>query len=73
MIEIITTTHSNINQSLSNLVSAKQFLDSDRPLKEVLNLVDNALANIHDAKTSMLKFREMLRDKNTEQIKPDGH
>ena len=66
MINAITNTHHNINLALSSIVSAKQFLDAKRPLKEVLELVDTGLANIHDAKTEMLKLRETIREQSLE-------
>jgi len=67
MINSITNSHHNITSALSNVVSAKQFLDSDRPLVEVLSLVDNSLSDLHNAKTELLKLRETLRQKKLEQ------
>lgn len=61
--------HSGINTSLSHLLSAKLFMDSNRPLREVLHLLDQSAVALHDARSEITKIREEVYNRLMESLK----
>ena len=52
--------HHRANEGMAASASANQFLKQQRPLPEVLHLIDEAIVGLHDAKAELVKFRETI-------------
>lgn len=57
------------NEALSALASAQIFEKQNRPRRESLSMIDQAIGHFHDAKLELLKFREKTYQKCLEEEK----
>jgi hypothetical protein len=58
------TAHAKINAGTDGIITAAHLEDQDRPVQEVLSVLDKAIISLHDAKAAVVFYRNQVYHKH---------